>query len=430
VIIVDDIAAHLSTWRRDVSHPDYELEKAVRSILEAVAKHGDTAIREFTHQFDQVSIDTLQLLPLVDVGRDAARKVPPALKTAIDRSIMRIERFARAQLAQLAQFELEVEPGFLLGQTIRPLDSVGVYVPGGRYPLFSTALMGVIPARIAGVPRIVVVTPPSRSGQPDDATLYAAVAAGASEIYRIGGAQAIGALAYGSDSVRRVDKIVGPGNRFVTFAKQVVSEQVAIDMLAGPSELLVIADDQADPAAVAADLLAQAEHDVDARVFLLASTQKLLEKVESIARDQLQRLPTRAVAEQAWTHALGGVFSRLSDAAELTNRIAPEHLQLYIKNQSDLSVLIAKLNNFGSLFIGAAAEVFADYSSGLNHILPTAGQARRRGGVSVFDFVKILTYQRVRDRVSSMIAADAEQMALSEGLIAHARAASRHRQAY
>jgi histidinol dehydrogenase len=302
-----------------------------------------------------------------------------------------------------------------LGHKIVPIESVGCYVPGGQYPLPSSALMSVIPAKVAGVKNILVFSPKI---QP--VTIVAANIAGADRIFKIGGVQAIAAMAFGTNQIPRVDKIVGPGNKYVAAAKKEVFGIVGIDMIAGPSEVLIIADDSANPSFIVADLLAQAEHDVDARANLIVTSKSLVDKVQKEISIQLEKLKTRDIAEKSIQKSSLILVESLDEAVELSNIIAPEHLELQIKNPNNI---IPKLINYGSLFIGEySAEVFGDYCSGPNHTLPTGGAARYTGGLSVKDFVKTLTYQRALKKSDNLIDISST-LAKAEGLDAHRNAA-------
>jgi len=391
----------------------------VRTIISEVRKRGDEALFALTKKYDGAALTGLEYdlsgLRISDIT------ISEPLKDAIQVSIKNLQRFSEKQLQAFTDFELEMEAGVFTGQKIFPLERVGVYVPGGRFPLFSSLLMGVVPAKAAGVKEVIVCTPPAPDGSIHPAIVYAAKVSGTNRLFTIGGAQAIAAMAYGSQSVPAVDKIVGPGNQYVTRAKKEVFGRVGIDFIAGPSEVLIIADDQADAAMAAADLLAQAEHDTDARAVLLTDSPVLAAQVKKEAAARLEQLPTRPIAEKSMqNNGLIVVVDNLAAAAEISNRLAPEHLELQVRQPEQF---INKLNNYGSLFIGKqAAEVLGDYSSGLNHTLPTAGAARYTGGLSVKDFIKIQTTLRVEEGSSGKIQTAAYTMARAEGLAAHAEA--------
>ncbi len=394
-----------------------EALSTVSDIIRDVKARGDAAVREYTQIFDGTSPDSFVVSE--EAVQAALHEVAPETVSALRFAAENIRRFAELQRAQLQDFEVELNPGVFTGQRVLPLARVGVYVPGGNFPLISTLLMGVIPAKVAGVPEICVVSPPTYNGNIHPAILAAAHIAGVQEIYRIGGVQAIAALAYGTESVRPVDKIVGPGNKYVAQAKREVFGAVSIDMIAGPTEIMIIADDTASPEILAADLLAQAEHDVDARPVLVTTSAALAEAVQQAVSRQLQTLSTRVTAaESVQRNGLIILVKNLDEAAEVANRKAPEHLEVQVKN----GVLFSeKLINYGSLFIGEnSAEVLGDYSAGINHTLPTNTTARYRGGLSVHDFLKIHTTLRVSREGLRLIGPTAETMAKAEELAGHA----------
>ncbi|MGQ9560130.1 MAG: histidinol dehydrogenase [Candidatus Oleimicrobiaceae bacterium] len=393
-------------------------EEEVWAIIKEVRQRGDEAVREFTLRFDGVRLDKLQVDK--EEIRDAFRLVPDELVATIQRCVQRLRLFCQRQLASYQDFDLEIEPGFFIGQRVVPVERVGVYAPGGRFPLVSSVYMGVVPARVAGVKEVVVCSPPSHKGSVHPAVLVAADLAGADEVYRIGGVQAIAALAYGTGSVRPVYKIVGPGNAFVTAAKREVYGEAGIDFVAGPSEVLIIADEEANPELVAADLLAQAEHDPDASAMLVTTNAALAERVRAEVMRQLATLPTAPVARLSIErHGLIVVVNSPEEAVAIANARAPEHLELQV---ADPAPFLAGLRNYGSLFVGErAAEALGDYSSGLNHILPTNGAARYTGGLSVRDFLKVQTVLKVEEGTSGMVVDDAVRLAKTEGLVAHAR---------
>lgn len=390
----------------------------VRPLLEEVRLHGDTAVRALTLRYDGVQLESFRVEK--EEIRGAFAHVPEGLVAAIRRCIDRLHLFCERQLADYKDFDMEVEPGLFIGQRVVPIERVGVYAPGGRFPLISSVYMGVVPARVAGVREVVVCSPPAYQGSVHPALLVAAELAGADEVYRIGGVQAIAALAYGTESVRAVHKIVGPGNAFVTAAKREVYGQVGIDFVAGPSEVLIIADEQADAEVVAADLLAQAEHDPDASPVLVTTSASLAERVRAEVTRQVASLATAAVAKAAVErNGLIILASSREKAIAIANRRAPEHLELQVR---DVEPYLAGLRNFGSLFLGAgAAEALGDYSSGLNHVLPTNGAARYTGGLGVRDFVKVQTVLRVEGGLPTCPIEDGVQLARAEGLEAHAR---------
>jgi len=392
-------------------------QEAVRSILESVRREGDRALIRFTAEFDGVRFDEVR------VGSGEIRRAVEALSgplaSALDMASDNIRAFAERQLAQLRDFEAEIRPGVWCGQRVVPIERVGVYVPAGRHPLFSSLLMAAVPARVAGVAEIAICSPPVASGSVHPLILAAAGRLGLGEVYRVGGVQAIAALAFGTESVRRVDKIVGPGNRFVAMAKKEVFGAVGIDLIAGPSEILIVADETADPGLVAADLLAQAEHDADAEAVLITDSERLAALVLGEVHSRLPALPTCAVAEESLRgKGLIVLVGDLDEAVAVANRKAPEHLELHIK---DADSWARRFLHYGSVFIGpGAAESLADYAAGINHTLPTAGSARFASGLSVRDFLKVQTTLRVDGKGLAEIGRAARLMAEAEGLAGHA----------
>lgn len=392
----------------------------VSSIVNDVRRRGDRAVLDYTVKFDGVRLKSLR------VERSEIKKAYKVVSLsdvrAIKRAIGNVRKFAKAQLAQLKDFETETEEGVRVGQRVIPIERVGVYVPGGNFPLPSSAIMSVVPAKLAGVREIVLCSPPTHKGSVNPVTVVAADLAGATSIYRAGGVQAIAAMAYGTDTIPRVDKIVGPGNKYVVAAKKTVFGDVGIDFVAGPSEVLVIADSSANPAFVAADMLSQAEHDADASAILVTNSRSMAESVKREIKAKLKDLRTASTAKKSLDrNGLIVVVRRLKTAADFANIIAPEHLEVMVGKQN---ALVKKLKNYGSLFIGPySAEVLGDYVSGTNHILPTASAARYAGGLSVRDFVKIQTYQRVTKRGFEKIGKTAARLAELEGLDAHKKAA-------
>ena len=335
-----------------------------------------------------------------------------------------IEEFAKAQKNSFNnEFEKDIYPGVTLGQKHIPIESALAYVPGGSYPLFSTALMLIIPAKIAGVKRICACSPAMKDSEYiNPKTLVAMDIAGADEIYAVGGVQAIGAFAYGTDSIKPVDIIVGPGNKYVTEAKRQCYGKVGIDFVAGPSEVLIIADESANPSYIAADVLAQCEHDYNARGILITTDKTLAKEVNKKVNEILVDLPTKDIASLSWNNN-GEIIlvDNLQEAVKLSNKYAPEHLELNVKNTDEI---IDKLTNYGSLFIGQySAEVFGDYVSGTNHTLPTLRASRYTGGVWVGTFIKTCTTQRLSKGAVDLLAPVAYDLAMDEGLYAHANAA-------
>lgn len=390
---------------------------AASAIIDEVRTGGEPAVRRFAERFgERRAGEPLQL------GRPEMRRaldsMPTPQRNVLERAADRIGNFARAQRA--AEHDLEVSiPGGRAGHTVLPVERAACYAPAGRYPLPSSVLMTAVTARAAGCPRVVVASPGAHP-----VMLAAAAIAGADEFFAVGGAHAIAALALGIPGLEPCDVIVGPGNRWVTAAKQLLVGTVGIDMLAGPSELLIIADESADAAQVAADLLAQAEHDTDAVPVLISTSATLIEEVETALRAQLESLPTRETARAALTNGLACIADSLEHAAELSDRLAPEHLELHTARADELS---KRIRNAGAVFIGASsAEVIGDYAAGPNHTLPTGGNARFQSGLSVHHFLRRRTWIRIDDAaLAHPLFADARDLGLMEGLHAHAAAAAR-----
>ncbi|RMD68347.1 MAG: histidinol dehydrogenase [Bacteroidetes bacterium] len=395
------------------------LEGRVGPVLEAVAREGDEALRRFTRQFDGVEIADFAV-PQADI--DAAEaQLDPQLRDAIRQAAANIERFHAAQ-AEAVQV-VETMPGVRCWRKALPIERVGLYIPGGSAPLFSTVLMLAVPARLAGCARVVLCTPPQRDGSVHPAILFAARQAGVTEVYRVGGAQAIAALAYGTETIPRVDKIFGPGNQYVTAAKQLAQRQgVAIDLPAGPSEVLVVADDTAVPAFVAADLLSQAEHGPDSQVVLVALSGALLDATLAELETQLATLPRADIARQALTHSRAVLLRTPDEALAFANAYAPEHLILAL---ADAGRWAEAVQHAGSVFLGHyTPESAGDYASGTNHTLPTNGFARAWSGVSLDSFVRKTTFQHITPAGLQALGPIVETMAAAEALEAHRRAVS------
>jgi histidinol dehydrogenase len=397
---------------------DPRVTTTVAKQLAEVRAEGDTALLRFAKEFDRAELETLEV-PRAELER-ALETLDPAVRRGLERAAKNLEAVARASLPPPSQ--VEVEPGVVVGRRADPFARVGVYAPGGKAAYPSSVLMGVVPARAAGVKDIIVCSPPSSSGLPSDVVLAAAALAGATRVFAIGGAGAIGALAFGTASVPRVDRIVGPGNAWVAEAKRQVAGEVGIDSPAGPSEILVIADAQASPEAIARELLAQAEHDVDACVVALCVGEALAARVIGALEASLASQPRRATIETA-LRTRGAVLSiaSLDEAWPFAETFAAEHLQL---NLADAESSLSKVRNAGTVFLGASTSVaFGDYLTGANHVLPTAGAGRRFSGLSVLDFVRWQTWQRVTPAAAASMASDVVTLATSEGLPAHANAA-------
>lgn len=409
-----------SEWNKKLKRPvqkTKDIEKIVKPIMRKVKRLGDKALRKFALEYDHVQIQNL--LVSVEEIRVARELVDPKLKTAIQVAKENIEKFHEAQATP--DLTMEVMEGVTCMRRSVPIQKVGLYIPGGTAPLFSTVLMLGIPANIAGCEEIVLCTPPDKEGNIHPAILYAADLIGIDKIIKAGGAQAIAALTYGTESVPKVDKIFGPGNQYVTAAKQLaVKKGVAIDMPAGPSEVLVYADASAVPTFVAADLLSQAEHGVDSQVILLASTEKVAQKVMKEVEIQLGKLPRKDIAERALENSVAVVMGNEEKAIELINDYAPEHLIICVENEDDV---VRRIVNAGSVFIGNfTPESAGDYASGTNHTLPTYGYARNYSGVSLDSFVKKITYQRITESGMEILGPTIEVMAANELLDAHKNA--------
>jgi histidinol dehydrogenase len=379
-----------------------EAESVVRPILDGVRRRGDKALLEYARKFDRLDRRSVA----VDRGEldTAARALPRAFRSAIATAARNIRAFARLQMPQPAS--AVIAPGLRLGQLIRPLDTVAAYIPSGRYPLPSTLMMTVIPAQVAGVPNICVSTP-----RPVPEILGTAALLKADRVFLMGGAHAIAAFAYGTRTVPRADRIVGPGNIYVAAAKKLLAGEVGIDFIAGPTEILIIADADANPAWLAADMLAQAEHDTDASAILLTRSKRLAAAVAKEIERQLAGLPTRDTARVAIDRNSAIILvSGLDEAAELSNRFAPEHLSI-----PDARLLPA-IRHAGSIFIGPASpEAAGDYASGPNHVLPTSGAARLRGGLSAADFVKVISVQQLSPRALAALAPAFATLARASG---------------
>ena len=372
--------AYLDSRSEDMSS---DVILTVTNILQDVKKNKDEAVKRYTKQFDGIDLDALRVSD--EEIEEAAAKADPFFIQSMEEAKENIEYFHRAQLQ--SGYILEKEKGVYLGQRVLPLDSVGIYVPGGRAQYPSSVLMNAIPARIAGVKRIVMITPPSKEGGLHPNIAAAARIAGVSEIYKVGGAQGIAALAYGTESIQRVDKIVGPGNIFVAAAKKLVFGTVDIDMIAGPSEILVIADEDANPCYVAADLLSQAEHDPMASAILITPSEKLIDDVNQELEKQSAVLPKYEIVKQSLAH-YGRSFlcDNLEECCDFANAIAPEHLELMVKEPM---ALLGRIKHAGSVFLGYyTCESIGDYFGGTNHVLPTSGTARFSSALGVDSFIK------------------------------------------
>lgn len=401
------------------------LRETVRQMIKNVTENGDRALREYNSRFDWCERENLRIS--ADEIKQAYEEVDKEEIENIKKAAKNIEAFAIAQKNTMGELE-DFSPmsGIKLGHRVIPVDSCCCYVPGGGYPLYSTALMLGIPAKVAGVKRIAACSPVMKgTDKIHPKTLVAMDIAGIDEIYAVGGAQAVAAFSYGTEQIKPVNLIVGPGNSFVTEAKRQCYGKVGIDFLAGPSEVLVIADSEADPEIIAADLLAQSEHDKEAKGILVTTDESMGEAVKKAVKVQLKELSTREIASKSWED-FGEVLltDSIDEAIEYANNYAPEHLEVNV-SENDRERTVAALRNYGSLFIGEnTAEVFGDYASGTNHTLPTLGAARYTGGVWVGTFLKTCTYQSMSREAMMDIAPLVSSLAKGEGLEAHAEAAN------
>ncbi len=399
--------------------PLSDIQSLVQDIFSSIRRYGDEALYDLTARFDGVTLSQLRV-PDERVGR-AGDHLPTDLRQAIEVARGNIERFHRAQIGQGE--EVETMPGVHCWRESRAIEAVGLYIPGGSAPLFSTALMLAVPAQIAGCRRIVLCTPPGPHGKVHPAILYVAGLTGVSDVFTIGGAQAVAAMAMGTATVPRVDKIFGPGNHFVTEAKMFAQGMgVAIDLPAGPSEVLIVADQTADPAFLAADLISQAEHGPDSQVVLLTDQHSLLEQTLWAIEEQLVDLPRADIARKSLAQSLMIQFDDLDRALAFSNAYAPEHLILAVDNPRRF---LPHINCAGSVFLGHyTPEALGDYASGTNHTLPTAGWARSYSGVSLDSFVRKITFQQVDEIGLKTIGPYVERMAAEEQLLGHSRAVS------
>jgi histidinol dehydrogenase len=415
------IAGVIRALERPPGSVDPEISRRVTEIVAAVREKGDAALLDFTQRFDRVALTAPELAVGPPEYAAAERAVGEATLRSLRYAAERIERFHRECAPR--SWRMKDDNGSHLGQEVRPLDRVAVYVPGGRAAYPSTVLMTVVPARVAGVREIVLVSPPSADRSLNAAVLAAARIAGVTEAYRVGGAQAIAALAYGTETIRRVDKIVGPGNIYVALAKAQVFGDVGIDMVAGPSEVLVVADDTADAAFVAADLLAQAEHDPMARAVLLTPSGALRDAVAAELGRQLAALPRREIAGAALaSHGALVLTASLEEAVDLANGLAPEHLELQV---ADPEGLLARVRHAGAVFLGRhTPEVVGDYVAGPNHVLPTGGTARFSSALSTEDFVTRLSVIEYSSEGLAEAGPHVEELSRVEGLDGHGAAAA------
>lgn len=394
-----------------------ELRETVQTVLDQIRQYGDSAVKAFEEKFDKVRLDSLAVSE--SEMAEAEGLVADDLKEALKLAHANIEKFHAAQ--KFEGEKVETAPGVVCWQKSAAIEKVGLYIPGGTAPLFSTVLMLATPAKIAGCKEIVLCTPPNREGKVNPAILMAAKIAGVNRIFKAGGVQAIGAMAYGTESVPKVSKIFGPGNQFVMAAKQQVSlHEVAIDMPAGPSEVAVVADDTANPVFVAADLLSQAEHGVDSQVILITNSEALAERVNEEVGRQLALLPRKEIAEKSLEYSKLIIVKDMDEVLEMTNEYAPEHLILAIK---DYTSFADRVVNAGSVFLGNySCESAGDYASGTNHTLPTSGYAKAYSGVNLDSFCRKITFQELTAEGIRSIGPAVERMAAAEQLDAHKNA--------
>lgn len=412
----------INEWTSIIERPSIDaaqLNDNVRNIIDEVIAGGDAAIKKITLQFDRVSINELRVT--AEKIAAAENLLTPGLKTAIQLAKVNIEIFHNSQIQKVER--IETMPGVWCWRKSVGIEKVGIYIPGGSAPLFSTVLMLGIPAKIAGCKEIILCTPPNEQGEINPAILYAASLVGVTAIYSVGGAQAIAAMAYGTTTIPKVHKIFGPGNQYVTAAKQLVQQNgIAIDMPAGPSEVCVWADENAIPSFVAADLLSQAEHGPDSQVILVANNKAIVSAIQLEIDLQLSALPRKDFATKALANSKAIILSNQDQAIDLINAYAPEHLILSVDNALQIA---DKIINAGSVFIGNySPESVGDYASGTNHTLPTNGYAKAYSGVSLDSFVKKITFQQLTERGLMNIAPTVIEMAEAEGLKAHSNAVS------
>jgi histidinol dehydrogenase len=410
------------TWFEILKRPTQtvkEIETTVNQVFEDVQKNGDTAIKKYTKKFDKVAVKSLKVTQ--EEISIAVEAVSSELKKAIQQAAANIEKFHKAQKTE--KIYQETTPGVVCWQEKRPIEKVGLYIPGGTAPLLSTVLMLTIPAKIAGCQQIILCSPPNLEGKIANEILYTANLCGVTNIFKVGGIQAISGLTFGTTTIPKVYKIFGPGNQFVTVAKQIATKfGVAIDMPAGPSELLIMADDSANASFVASDLLSQAEHGADSQVILVSTSEKLIEDVSKEVAKQLKELPRIEIATKAIQNSKSILVKNLKEALALINEYAPEHF-IVCTNNNDF--FIDGIFNAGSVFIGNyTPESAGDYASGTNHTLPTNGYSKSYSGVNLDSFTKSITFQEISKKGIQNIGKSIELMALAEGLQAHKNAVS------
>lgn len=410
------MAEYLKTAKPKPKEDLTAVRETVREIIEKVQSQGEDGVRYYSEKFDDWSPDSFKLSQ--DEIQDAKKQLSPSMIEDIEFCQTQIRNFAQAQMDTLLDMEVESLPGVYLGQKIIPIQSSGSYVPGGRYPMLASAHMTVVTPKVAGVDRVVACSPPAQGTGPYPATIYSMAAAGADEIYCMGGVHALAAMAYGMEGLDPVDVVVGAGNKYVAEAKRQLFGDVGIDLLAGPTEILVIADDQADPYIVAADLLGQAEHDPNSRICLVALSKKIAQDSLAELEKQLETLPTKDVASISWRD--GGeiiVVDSKEEAVEFSDEWAPEHLEV---QTADWRYFLDNCRNYGSMFCGEETTVaYGDKTIGTNHVLPTMRAARYTGGLSVGKFVKTVTYQYATKESSLKIAEVCERSCNYEKMLAH-----------
>ncbi|AWM15033.1 histidinol dehydrogenase [Flavobacterium sediminis] len=409
-----------NTWNELTQRPTQsfqDIELTVSAIFKEIQQKGDKAVAKYTSIFDGITLENNQVTQ--QEITEAEQQLSDELKEAIQTAKKNIERFHAAQ--KTAKVAVETLPGINCWQEKKPISKVGLYIPGGSAPLFSTVLMLAAPAKLAGCQEIILCTPPNKEGKINPAILFAAQLCGITQIQKIGGIQAIAAMTFGTESVPKVYKIFGPGNQFVTVAKQVATQYgVAIDMPAGPSELLVVADETSNPAFIASDLLSQAEHGADSQVILVTTSQEVLKQTESEIEKQLAVLPRKTIAEQAIAQSRLIYFDSEQKALDFINEYAPEHFIIAAQNEE---FYINGIQNAGSVFVGSyTPESAGDYTSGTNHTLPTNGYARNYSGVNLDSFLKAITFQKISPKGLQTIGNTIEIMAEAEGLQAHKNA--------
>lgn len=408
------------TWSKLLKRPTAnfnDIEETVKGVFKEIQTKGDTAVAKYTSLFDGISIANIEVS--TDEITEAINQVSDELKEAIQLAKSNIEKFHAAQ--KTSKIEIETTEGVQCWQEKRPIQKIGLYIPGGTAPLFSTVLMLAVPAKIAGCQEIVLCSPPDKSGKINPAILYTANLCGVTKILKVGGIQAIAGMTFGTNTIPKVYKIFGPGNQFVTVAKQFATQfGVAIDMPAGPSELLVVADDSANASFVASDLLSQAEHGADSQVILVTTSKELIEEVETEISNQIKILPRKAIAEKAIKNSKLIYVENDEIALDLINEYGPEHFIICSKNES---YYIDNIQNAGSIFIGNyTPESAGDYASGTNHTLPTNGYAKNYSGVNLDSFLKAMTFQKISEKGIQNIGKTIEIMAEAEGLQAHKNA--------